>query len=332
MRRDRRFVRCFLTICLLAGITGIVPLPAASAPRLPCDPLDKSLCLLPFPNDRFTKADPTTDTGRRIDFQLLEMPRSIIGKPILPDEWNRNDGFSPGSEVLTFVPGLDLYQTWGTVGMPGGGGPNDPRDHLADIGRYAKPDAPILLIDATTGQRWPFWSELDSNPGTGPGERLLIIRPAINFLEGHRYLVALRKMRDGQGGIIPAGAQFAAYRDGTPGPLEPTFEEGRRASVDAIIETIGTAESGRGIPFDRSELFLAWDFTIASERNLTERVLHMRDTAFAQLGDTDLDDGVVQGEAPAFAITTITDESSSPAKLRRVEGTVTVPNFLVLPP
>ncbi|HJR18397.1 MAG TPA: hypothetical protein VJ922_01655 [Actinomycetota bacterium] len=332
MRPDRRFVRCFLTICLLAGVTGIVPLPAASAPRLPCDPLDKSLCLLPFPNDRFTQADPSTDTGRRIDFQLLEMPRSIIGKPILPDEWNRNDGFSPGSEVLTFVPGLDLYQTWGTVGMPGGGGPNDPRDHLADIGRYAKPDAPILLIDATTGQRWPFWSELDSNPGTGPGERLLIIRPAINFLEGHRYLVALRNMRDGQGGIIPAGAQFAAYRDGTPGPLEPTFEEGRRASVDAIIETIGTAETGRGIPFDRSELFLAWDFTIASERNLTERVLHMRDTAFAQLGDTDLDDGVVQGEAPAFAITTITDESSSPAKLRRVEGTVTVPNFLVLPP
>ena len=334
MRPKPRLLRAVLTVFLLAGLTAIVPLPAVSAPRLPCDPLDGASCLLPFPNDRFTVADPSTDTGRRIDFQLLEMPRSVVGKPILPIEWNRNDGFSPGSDVLTFVPGLDLPRTWETSAMTGAGvgGPNDPRDHLADIGRYAKPDAPILIIDATTGERWPFWSELDNNPGTGADERLLIVRPAINFLEGHRYLVALRNMRDGQGDTIPAGAQFAAYRDGTPGPLDPTFEEGRRPSVEGIIEDIADAETGRGLLFDRSELFLAWDFTIASERNLTERVLHMRDTAFEQLGDTDLADGVIQGDAPAFTVTTITDESSSPAKLRRVEGTVTVPNFLVLPP
>ena len=329
-----RPLRSAIAGILLAAVVSLAPLPASSAPRLPCDPLDKALCLLPFPNDRFTVADPTTDTGRRIDFQLLEMPRLLGVKPVLPLEWNRNDGFSPGSEVLTFVPGLDLHQTWGTAGMtgPGVGGANDPRDHLADIGRYAAADAPILIIDATTGQRWPFWSELDNQADTQPNERLLILRPAMNFLEGHRYLVALRNMRDAGGQVIPAGPQFAAYRDGTPAPLDPTFEEGRRATVEGIIEQIGDAEEARGNAFDRSELFLAWDFTIASERNLTERVLHMRDTSFAELGDTNLADGVIQGKAPAFSVTSVTDESSSPAKLRRVEGTVSVPNFLVLPP
>jgi len=334
MRPNRRLLRAVLTVCLLAGLTATVPLPAASAPRLPCDPLDDALCLLPFPNDRFTTADETTDTGRRIDFQLLEMPRGLGVKPIMPDEWNRNDGFSPGSMVLSFVPGLDLHQTWGTAGMegPGVGGPNDPRDHLADIGRYADPGAPILLIDATTGERWPFWSELDHNAATADDERLLILRPAVNFLEGHRYLVALRNMKDAAGGIIPAGPHFAAYRDGADGPLDPTFEEDRRPEVERIIAETGTAEEARGVPFDPAELFLAWEFTIASERNLSERVLHMRKTAFDQLGDTDLDNGEIEGDAPAFTITTVTDESSSAAKLRRVEGTVSVPNFLTLPP
>lgn len=334
MRPPRRSTRAVLAAALLACLSGLTPLPASSAVRLPCDPLDPALCLLPFPNDRFTVEDRTTDTGRRIDFQLLEMPRVLGVKPILPLEWNRNDGFSPGSDVLTFVPGLDLHQTWGTAGMtgPGVGGPNDPRDHLADIGRYAQPGAPILIIDATTGERWPFWSELDHNAGTADDERLLILRPAINFLEGHKYLVALRNLKDASGAVIPAGAHFAAYRDGTAGPLDPTFEETRRAEVGRIISEIDEAETARGVPFDRSELFLAWEFTIASERNLSERVLHMRKTAFDALGDTNLADGVIQGTAPKFAVTTVTDESSSAAKLRRVEGTVTVPNFLFLPP
>ena len=336
MRPVRRSLRAALSTALLVGAVALIPLPAASAPRLPCDPLDKALCLLPFPNDRFTKADPTTDTGRRIDFGLLEMPRSLIQKPITPFEWNRNDGFSPGSMVLTFVPGLDLYQTWGTAGMTdaGVGGPNDPRDHLADIGRYAAPGAPMLLIDTTTGERWPFWSELDQNAGTADDERLLILRPAINFLEGHRYLVGLRNLKDAGGAVIPAGEQFAAYRDGTPGPLDPTFEESRRPEVERIISEIESAETARGNAFDRSELFLAWEFTIASERNLSERVLHIRDTAFEQLGESKetLADGIIQGSPPQFSITAVTDESTSAAKLRRVEGTVTVPNFLFLPP
>ena len=59
----------------------------------------------------------------------------------------------------------------------------------------------------------------------------------------------------------------------------------------------------------RDDLYLAWDFTIASERNLTERMLTIRDDAFAQLGDTNLADLEVQGNAPTTVVTAVTDYS-----------------------
>ena len=333
--RSRASLHVALALAVVAGSLALTAARAQDTVRSPCDPLDPALCLLPFPSDRFTRPDPTTDTGRRVDFQIAEMPRSIVGKPIDPAEWNRNDGFSPGSMVITLVPGLELHRTWGTHAMTGPrvGGPNDPRDHIADIARYASPGAPILIIDATTGERWPFWSELDTHPDTPDDQRLLILRPAVNFLEGHRYLVALRNLKDGGGAAILAGAHFAAYRDDTPGPAgDPAFEEERRADVERIIGEVAAAETARGNAFAKSELFLAWEFTVASERTLSERVLHIRDDAFAQLGDTDLDDGVIQGEPPAFSVTEVVDRSNDGARLRQVEGTVTVPNYLTLPP
>ena len=336
LRRRRSLAPVLVLVMFAGGLAASLPSHAAlPSVRQPCDQTDKAQCLFPFPNDYFTTADPSTATGRRVDFQVAEMPRDVVGLPIDPTEWNRNDGFSPGSEVLTFVPGLDLHRTWGTqaIASPRDGGPNDPRDQISDIGRYLEPNAPILIIDATTGQRWPFWSELDHNAATKDNERTLILRPAVNFHEGHRYLVALRDLRTANGTIIPAGKQFAAYRDGTAGPLgDPTFNGSRRAHANAVIDAIRTAELARGNSFNRSELYLAWDFTVASERNLSERVLHIRNDAFAQLGDTNLADGVIQGSPPKFAITSVTDQTGQGARLRRVDGTITVPNYLNIPP
>lgn len=170
------------------------------------------------------------------------------------------------------------------------------------------------------------------NSGTASDQRVLILRPAINLREGHRYLVALRNMRDAQGNIIPASAQYSAYRDNTPGPSDdPTFDETRRSDVNQIIGEIEAAEVDRNVPFDRSQLYLSWAFTVASERNLSERVLHIRDDAFAALGDVDLSDGVVQGVSPRFQITAVTERTDG-ARLRQVEGTITVPNYLDRPP
>src|SRR3954471_11583799 len=92
---------------VLAALMLIAAAPAAAASIPGCDPIDPSACLLPFPNDYFTKADPTSPTGRRLNLPLQGMPRNVAGKPIDPTDWNRSDGFSPGSLIVVKVPGMN---------------------------------------------------------------------------------------------------------------------------------------------------------------------------------------------------------------------------------
>jgi hypothetical protein len=322
---------------------GSNPLPGAVQTALGCDPLDPSLCLLPFPNDAFTVADETTDTGRRVRFLPTAMPRNGTdltaaslggeGLPVNPTEWNRNDGFSPGQAILTHVPGLDLHRTWGTQDRPHNAAALneqdyfDHRDHIADIDLYLEEDAPIVILNADTGERHPFWSELDLHTSSD-ARRALILRPAVNFDHGARYIVALRNLRDADGELIEARSEFAAYRDGTA-------SDGRSAHLQELLGTL------RGAGIGTEELYLAWDFTVISQRNMTERMLGMRDDAFGRiLGDTDLSDRVVQGRSPDFEIVSSSERDDTwtdsrgvqhTQRVRRIDGKVTVPNYLDRP-
>jgi len=307
-----------LVVDALGLVPDEVPDPlSATDPLNPsCDPLDPSACLFPFPSDHWTEADAGTPTGRRVALPVEAMPRNVAGKPVDPTEWNRNDGFSPGSMLLTHVPGLDLVTTWGL-----GDRPERYQAQLTDLALSLAPEAPIVLVDADTGERHPFFSELDEHPGTAPEDRTLIIRPAVNLVEGHRYVVGLRHLRSADGSLLEAGAAFEALRAGTSadGDRQAHFDE----QVFPVLEAAGVA---------RDELYLAWDLTVASTEDLTGRARHLRDETFAALGDVDLDDGIVQGDPPAFTIDAV-DERSDPedATLRVVHGTLTVPNYLTLP-
>jgi hypothetical protein len=292
------------------GVAAALDAAAVVADPQRCDPIDPAHCLLPFPNDFFTAPDRSTDTGRRVNLHVLSMPRSVAGKPIDPAEWNRNDGFSPGSMLLTRVPGLDLHRTWGMQA-----------DQLTDLARYADPDAPVIVVDAATGERHPIWTELDTHPDTTDAARLLIIRPATNFREGHRYVVALRGLQRTDGTVIAPNPTFANYRDRGPAQADPSIEA-RRPAMERVFDTLGAA----GVA--RDDLYLAWDFTIASERNLSERARHIRDDAFALLGDTDLADGSAAGTAAPAVTIESTEDLPSGASFRRVRGTIDVPNYL----
>jgi hypothetical protein len=269
------------------------PIDTANASR--CDFLDPAVCLQPFPNDYFTVADPTTDTGRRLHLNLLSMPPNKLGKPIDPTEQNLNDGFSPGNSIIVKVPGLDSPQAFQNTGaVP-----------VTDMARYADDDQPVVVINADTGQRQPIWSEIDYNPidpakggdVNDPADRAdvnLIIRPAVNFDEGGHYIVALRNLRDAGGNTIQPSNAFRVYRDNLI-TAQPEVEA-RRPHMEQLIGSLRKA----GIK--RSDLYLTWDFTVASERNLSERILKIRDDAFAKLGDTNLSDLTVQGSSPTFTV------------------------------
>lgn len=258
-----------------------------------CDPLVPEQCLLPFPNDYFTVADQTTRTRRRVNFVADALPKNNHGTPLEAAELNRADGFSPGAALMLWMPGVDLTLS----GVPS----------LTNIDASLGDESAVVIVDTRTGKRWPLWAEIDMN--SAPGNRAMLIRPATNFLEGHRYVVAVRHLEDGMGALLPTSPAFAAYRDGTC-TTDATFEA-RRPRMEKIFQTLKAAGVERG------EVQLAWEFTIASARSLAGRMLHIRDDAFKTLN----------GKAPAFAVTNVIENPSAQFR-RRIQGTYQVPLYL----
>jgi hypothetical protein len=284
-------VRGALAAALAVTLVAATAAPAAAAPR-GCDPLDPAHCLLPWPNDHFRK-----DGG--LALRNAMMPRNADGKPVRAADYNRSDGFSPGQIVVTRVPRLDLRRS-GAV-------------PVTNMARAFAPKAPIVVIDARTGRRQLIWAELDAQ-AERPRERTLLIHPGANWREGRRYIVALRNLRDRRGRELRARPAFRRFRDGRA--------SGRRGRhFEGIFRRLGRA----GIR--RRDLYLAWDFTVASRRSLSGRMLSIRDRAFAGLGDRDLGDLRVEGSAPPFTVTGSLDMGD----VQRVEGTFTIPCFLNRP-
>jgi hypothetical protein len=239
------------------------------------------------------------------------MPRNRAGKPIDPTDYNRNDGFSPGSPIVTKIPGLDTRAAFDRSGIV----------PITDMGQAFARRQPLVVINTRTAARHLVWAELDANP-KDPANVNLIVRPGKNFQEGTRYVVALRNLVDASGKRIPASDAFRIYRDGTPTTNKTV--EARRGSFESMFRTL--AEAG----IDRDSLYLAWDFTTASERNLSERMLAIRNDAFHQLGDDNLSDLTPQGDSPKFTVTKVTDNPNGQLA-RIVDGKVTVPCYLNLP-
>ncbi len=281
-----------------------------------CDPIDPAQCLLPFPNDWFTKPDATSATGRRVDLPQLGMPSNVAGKPIETTEWNRSDGFSPGSQILTLVPGMTKNSDLAPSKLP----------PVTDLAQTNDPDSGVVLLDTATGRRWPVWAELDQYTDeagvtrVGPVQHDLMIHPSVNLTDGHRYIVALRHLVGDDGKAVPAPSAFVAYRNGTA-------KDACAAHMNKLFATLAQA----GVA--RKDLYLAWDFTTASTKDLTGRLLSIRNDAFATLGETnpaDLAAGKVVGNAPTFTVDTVADYTPQQDSriARHIEGHFTVPCYI----
>jgi hypothetical protein len=303
-RRNR-----ILPVLVLCALALVIPASASAASG--CDPLDPSACLLPWPDDYYTVPDASTPTGRRLNLTVNEMPKNKYGIPITPTDYNSADGFSPGAAIVTRVPGLDSNAALDASGAP----------TVLHHDRYMDPNSPIVVLDAKTGQRWPVWAEVDANPAD-PANRTLLIRPSVDFNHGGHYIVALRNLKTANGTPIEAQQPFKVYRDDLPSS-DPAVNA-RRAHMEHLFKVLGNA----GI--ERNDLYLAWDFHVASRQNITGRLLSMRNRAFAELGDTTMKDMRVQGSAPTFAVTGVQhltpSENSNIARI--VKGNFTVPCFL----
>ena len=264
-----------------------------SASPTGCDELDVSQCVLPFPSNRYTVADATTPTGRRVAIPADGLPKNATGISIDPSEWNRNDGFSPNSSILTYIADLDAKAS----ALP----------EWIDLESSLSSDASVVIIDKESGDRIPLWAELDAEvDGEQP---LLIVYPAVALLDGHSYVVAMRNLKTTSGTDVVPSPIFEFYRDGYTSDNERLNE--RTTEMDAMF----TALTSAGI--ERSTLQLAWDFTVASTQNLTGRILAVRDNTLEWL-DT---------QSPDFTITSIVPASKDDVAVQ-VAGTFKLPTHL----
>ena len=314
-----RISRVVLVGCLLSGLTlaGSEALatpahsirakaaggdPAAAA----CQPFGGRPCLLPFPNNLFTRPDHSSRTGLRVNLPAAAMPINTSGQRVSVAPYDRADGFSPGSAAILHVPGLDNAAAFARTGAAG----------VLDMAKSRGKNQPIVIIDEQTGRRQLVWSELDANAKT-PQTTDLLIHGGKDFVDGHTYVVALRNLRTAAGHVISAPKWFERLRDNRALPRNERSQRARYARIFAALARAGVR---------RSNLYEAWDFTVASRQNITGRLLSIRDNAFAQLGDTKLADGKVQGGAPSY---TITSTKTLSPQLNAVVGTFDVPCYLI---
>ena len=261
-----------------------------------CEPLDTRACVLPFPSDVLTAADDTSETGRRVSFPAAGLPANSSGAPIEPDAWNRRDGFSPNTPLLTWFDDLDPVASR----LPS----------WTDLGSSLDDDATVVLVDVTTGERIALWAEIDVDSSSAPGQ-LLVIRPAISLAPATTYAVGLRDLVTTGGTPVEPSPAFRVLRDRLSTGIAPLDD--RLTTMEATFDALDAA----GAP--RAELQLAWNFTTASTADTTEEILLMRDESLDGLGTA----------APVFEITPIT-ENPEPGLARLVEGTYSVPNWMTL--
>jgi hypothetical protein len=266
-----------------------------------CDPLVPSHCGFPFPSNTSLVDDPSTPTKKKVVFKAGMLPKHR-GNDTDPSSWGDFDGFSPTGTLMTVLP-------WASVkGLP---------TH-ADIGKSVTKDSPTILLDVTRGELVPHFSELDMSGRAD--EHTFFIRPVVRLRDSSRYIVAIRRVEDEDGKVLPPSPAFKALRDG--GASKEPSVEARRGLYKDIFDTLEKA----GIP--KKDLQLAWDFSTASKENVSRSLVFMRDDALKTVGPEGPDYKIVKSEdnpnpfikkrlSLSMTVPMYTEKATAPTKLVR---------------
>lgn len=283
---------------MLAGCTNGEP-ELEPAPRGACDPLDESMCALPWPSSFYQSEDIATESGLRLDFAMDSMPINRDNVPLDPRFYNEKDGYSIMGPLLTWFSELD---------------PSNLPSHV-DLAEHLTDTVTIVLIDTSTGERIPIFAELDATAEFDT-ERLLIIRPVTPLRHNTRHVVGIRGLNKASGEPVDVSKGFAALRDGDQAT---TWDiEGRREHFDDNIFPVLDAQG-----FARDDLQLAWDFTTVSRSSSLGVAEFIRDDAAERIGP----------DGPAYVIDEVQDEDCSTGASigRTIYGNMTVPMYTETP-
>lgn len=215
-------------------------------PRADCNPIDPSLCSLPFPSS-FYLEEAQTETGFQVAYGPTSLPMNIDGVQVEPTYWNERDGHSINSPMLTFFADLS----------------DEGLIPFTDIESYLDEDATTVILDVETGERVAHWAEREVTVDD-PDQQLLILRPVHPLRFGAHYVVGIRGLKTTDDEGVNASEGFLALRDG--GRTDDPDVERQRERYD---EVIFPALEGTG--FAREQLILAWELHTASRANTTGR-------------------------------------------------------------
>lgn len=276
------------TSCGDGGPDGDIPWDDA------CENLSDVHCALPWPSDRWLVDDPDRPTGLRLAYEAESFPANRMGALIDPSPFDRLDGYSPSSQLVTAFPEAAALEDHG--------GP----EHIA---ASLEADFPTVVIDLETGERVAHWIESDARAAAGEPV-LFYVRPATRLLPNRRYGVAIRGLRGEESGeLFAAPHGFVAMRDGLS-TEHPSFEA-RRPGYETLFGALQT------IGVERDELQLAWWFHTESFESAHDDTLAMRADALARLGDQGVGCTIVEVEPDHIGSGT-----------RRILGTITTPYYL----
>lgn len=209
------------------------------------DPGGRGQCVYPWPSNFYTAADAASPSGLSVALPAELLPENVYGMPFAADELvNGWPGFSANAQIR--------FSTASAID-PAGLAPID------DIARSLADEATIVLLATSTGERWPYFAEVDAT--AEPGEpRTIFIRPMRRLRSGERYVVAVRGLEAAGGGEIAPLPLFRALRDELPTDVpQLEAERGRYAEIFAALADAGVA---------RGSLQLAWDFTVNDDAAL----------------------------------------------------------------
>ena len=277
---------------------GCAPWRSAPAHTEVCNPLGTGPgedCLLPFPSSFYTRPDPGSPTGLRVELTHARLPRSRFGRLLDPSPYNRRDGYSAVGPLLALFPARIA-----PASLPP---PNRPQESL-------EPSSPVQMFEFPSGRRIPLFAEVDRNADSAEPQAL-IVQPLLRLNDRTRYVVAIQGLRDVHGVPIRPLSGFEAIRDGRADRNSAAAREQPR------YEELFAFLRDRGL--ERSRLQLAWDFTTGSSVLTVGRLTRMRDQVLAGL----------PADGSGIKISYRQDDPAGlPGIWKELKGTFRVPSFL----
>ena len=248
--------------CVMLAVTAVLAACGDDAidVRPEANPLGTTDNILPYPSSLYEQVD---GDGVRLDVPVGAFPDNAVTKePFDPTRLNSRRGWPVTSTLLWASPrSVDPAHLIGPD----------------QIGESVTDASTTVIVDMTTGERVAHFAEVDANELDHFDLQAIYLRPAQRLAGGHRYAVGIRTAlpaRDGSKIARTAGFQAVLDNKASGHARLDRARPRIREAIDAL--------EAAGIP--RSDLLVAWDFTVAPDADAITDPLAARDAALAAMG------------------------------------------------